>query len=697
MKSRLRASVALPGLLITAVCFPTPGAAQIAQTAQTGPSADDNEIVVTAAPGDRVLIDRETYVVRDTPLAQTKPALEVIRNLPSVTVDATGQLRLLGSRNVKILIDGRDVADASAVLENLQASRIARIEVMTNPSAQFSAYGSAGIINIVLRRTFVDGLAGSAVVGAGNPGYFTAKLSPTWSGGKWSAAASPALTISDSHTAARLERIGAGENASLGRLENQRGRGTASTFTIQGQASFEPDTNERYDFTANLSRSNGRTSRSAEVSSPSGLFAPLIETQAGKSALDSEDLSIERTAKGRRDGEEFKVSLSWSRYAVATRNNYIDRLPLEAREIGFASSIDQAASGIKADYTVPVRKKSTLSIGAELQLERQDIADSAFGHTPSGPVAASDRFAGHSVDVSVYGTFQTQLGRFRVLPGLRAQNRRFGFDAASGLAPVERTLLFPSLHVELPVGKVNASLSISRRADWPSIGQFLPYRRITGPTTVDSGNAALRPERTLNIEAAARTTVEGQQVSLKLYSRRRSDVRDTALSVLESGELLSTPINIGTRLSRGGQLSLRGNLSPQLRYSASAWAATARYNRLAGTTLVRDDTAEYGGNVQVDYSDGKSGEPGFDQLILNARYQGPLRNYQFRTSAIFVLDLDYTHYLTKRLTVVASLSRLIGTKVFTTERFATFLDERSSSRLYGPMIRVSLNYRLGRK
>src|SRR3954462_10659502 len=186
MNSRLRRSAVLSGLFVTAICLPTRAPAQ--REKPTG----DEAIVVTAPPGDRTLIDRETYLVRDTPLAQTKPALEVIRNLPSVTVDAAGQLRLLGSRSVKILIDGRDTADANSILENLQASRIARIEVMTNPPAQYSAYGSAGIINIVLRKSFAEGLAGSAVASVGDLGYLTARGSPTWSRGKWSLAVSPA-------------------------------------------------------------------------------------------------------------------------------------------------------------------------------------------------------------------------------------------------------------------------------------------------------------------------------------------------------------------------------------------------------------------------------------------------------------------------------------------------------------------------
>jgi hypothetical protein len=167
--------------------------------------------------------------------------------------------------------------------------------------------------------------------------------------------------------------------------------------------------------------------------------------------------------------------------------------------------------------------------------------------------------------------------------------------------------------------------------------------------------------------------------------------------VLDDGEILSAPLNVGSRSSRGGQFSIRGKFAPDLRYSASAWVASARYNRLEGGTPIRDRTEEYGGNAQLEYTDGKSGERGFDQLTLNVRYQGPLRSYQASIGGVLAVDLDYTHYLTDRLTVIASLNRVLGDRTVVTERAAASFRERVSSDIYGPLVRLSLNYRLGRK
>lgn len=692
MRERLRFAAALPGLFLPALCLPVQAVAQQATEKADEPMGED--IIIRAPQGDRTLIDRETYLVRDTPLAQTKPAIEVIQNLPSVSIDASGQLRLLGSKNVKILIDGREVPNADAVIATMQASQIARIEVMTNPSAQYSAYGSAGIINIILRRRFVDGLGGSASITAGNPGHLSGRLSPTWSGGKWSVSASPSLSTVDTPTRSRLERIFE-TPAGQSRIDNQRGRGDSRSAAATAQVSFQRNETERYDLTGSLQRAKGRNKRSAEISSPVNAFVPFVEVSSGRSSLDAESVSLERTRKGKRAGEELKLSLSWSRYNLSGQNTYLDRLGPAPTDILIAIATAGTSTALKADLTLPIAKSDTLSLGAEATHERQSIAYLAVGSLPSGPVSQSDEFAGRFLDVSAFATFQTRLGTLKILPGLRVQTRRFEFAGASGLPSVAGTLLFPSLHVERPFGKVITTFSIARRADWPSIPQFQPVQRITGPTTVETGNPELRPERTLNIEAAARVSVAGQDLSAKIYRRRRSSVRDTALTLTEDGDILSTPINVGTRLTQGGQLSLRGKFSSKWQYSASGWAATARYAAFDGTALATHNTTEYGANGRLEYSSGKQSDRGFQQATLNVRYQGPVRTYQQHVTGVLAIDIDYTRNLTDRLSLVASVSRAFGDRIISIERSGASFQENTRSDLYGPSVRFSLNYRFG--
>ena len=92
-------------------------------------------------------------------------ASDILTNIPSVSVDPEGNVKLRGSDNVRILIDGKPSGLVSikggSGLQQLQASMIERVEIITNPSARYEAEGMAGIINIVLKKDKKQGFNGS--------------------------------------------------------------------------------------------------------------------------------------------------------------------------------------------------------------------------------------------------------------------------------------------------------------------------------------------------------------------------------------------------------------------------------------------------------------------------------------------------------------------------------------------------------
>lgn len=136
-----------------------PAAAPVA-AAKPAEEVQSDEVLVVAERGPNVAIDRKSFTVKQGPAAEIADGMDVMRDLPSVTVDAAGKIELLGNANVKILIDGRPVPDALSVLRAMNAAQILKVEVITNPSAQFPADGTAGIINVVTRRSSRDGLGG---------------------------------------------------------------------------------------------------------------------------------------------------------------------------------------------------------------------------------------------------------------------------------------------------------------------------------------------------------------------------------------------------------------------------------------------------------------------------------------------------------------------------------------------------------
>ncbi|WP_133122117.1 TonB-dependent receptor domain-containing protein [Brumimicrobium salinarum] len=123
-------------------------------------------------------IDKRTYNVEEDMTAVGGGLTEVLNNIPSVEVDNDGNVSLRGSGSVTILIDGRQSALSSGdgALDGIPASAIERIELVTNPSAKYNPEGTAGIINIVLKKKKLRGINTNVQLSAASENLFSGSL-----------------------------------------------------------------------------------------------------------------------------------------------------------------------------------------------------------------------------------------------------------------------------------------------------------------------------------------------------------------------------------------------------------------------------------------------------------------------------------------------------------------------------------------
>ena len=121
-----------------------------------------DEIVVEAErPPIEFKIDRKVINVDKHYTATSGTAVDVLENVSSVTVDVEGNVSLRGSENFTVLIDGRPtVLEANEALQQMSASQIENIEIITNPSAKYDPDGLSGIINIITKKGEFNGTSG---------------------------------------------------------------------------------------------------------------------------------------------------------------------------------------------------------------------------------------------------------------------------------------------------------------------------------------------------------------------------------------------------------------------------------------------------------------------------------------------------------------------------------------------------------
>ncbi len=135
-------------------------------------------------------IDRKVYNVGKDLLSASGSASDLLQNVPSVQVDIDGNVSLRGNDNVLILIDGKpstlmNPANRAMALEQMSADSIEKIEVITNPSAKYKPDGTAGIINITLKRSHAPGYSATVRVNVGNDSRYSFGFTANYNPGKY--------------------------------------------------------------------------------------------------------------------------------------------------------------------------------------------------------------------------------------------------------------------------------------------------------------------------------------------------------------------------------------------------------------------------------------------------------------------------------------------------------------------------------
>jgi hypothetical protein len=141
-----------------------------------------NEVEVTAEKNAVVMsIDKRTYNVDKDISVRGGTAVDVMKNVPGVTVDGEGNAQLR-NQSPSIFVDGRPT---NLTLQQIPADQIDRVEIITNPSVKFEASATGGILNIILKKNLKPGYNGMAMAYAGTGDRYGGMLSLNVKEKKW--------------------------------------------------------------------------------------------------------------------------------------------------------------------------------------------------------------------------------------------------------------------------------------------------------------------------------------------------------------------------------------------------------------------------------------------------------------------------------------------------------------------------------
>ena len=636
-------------------------ALQPSPVVQLAPSSDQQDVIeiIGSRPDQASKIDRRAYQVQQTPHSQQKDAIQLLRGLPAVTVSPDDDISLLGSGNLQIFVDGRPyAADPKAYLRNLHGGDIERIEVITNPSAQYSGEGTAGIINFVLRHQQGEGVSGTALAEISTPGHGYVDATVKAKHGKWTY---------ELHAGGRAGKSSPSNYHKLRDVEGDAG-GTPTINSEDGGGSSRGTEGE------------GSAKATYEVDSKSSLSASLLGAawrDVGKSHSDFVGLTPDFLSfteqqrdvkpgwfmvgelnfdhKGSKDGETLTTLLRGYTRTLKERN---------ADVLSNGSSLwiqrPQRLFGLysQADWQHPLAKGAILSIGGtwnHRQLTQSYRFESSGSDGSLGPNSV-DQYEAIGNTLAAYATFQQRIGSWTVMPGIRVEqsSRRI---STPGLPEVriDRTDWFPTLHIEHQLTKtLDLTFSYSKRIDRAPEDWLRPFRQVEDVLSIVQGNPNLRDQSTDSYEINFHYRRNKIDAGVIVYDRETSRLWNQSYSVID-GVNLFTFVNAGHSVDRGAELDLSSPIVDRFKVNASVNLFDQRIPLdLTGTNY--DQRLRYTVNTTLEWDGPQHAKTPGDVAQLQWIYNSPARQFQISQFAWNWLSASYSHSFDRTVSLTATMS-----------------------------------------
>lgn len=573
-----------------------------------------------------IKLDKRVYSVGQDMMVKGGTVSDVLDNVPSVSVDAEGNVALRGNQSVTILIDGRpsnlagsNVAD---VLKLLPADSVDKVEVITNPSARYDAEGGGGIINILLKKGKADGFNGSIIANTGDPANHGIMANLNLRSENFNLFSNIGYnyrnTLGNSFTDTEyLNTDGSTDKFVNERRDNERlQKGYNASFGLE------------YFLTKSTTWTNSVSFRRNKGDNPTDTYfdnyfadGSFDYTSYRDNRENEEDTNVRYSSnlvkKFDDKGHELKIDASVS-MSKDDENSTIDETRLGNPDIVLTNertinNEDENRALLQADYVLPLGENSRFEAGYRGSFSTLETDAQAEILDDNGVWVNNinyTNFLQYKEKVNaLYSQFGSKIGKFSYLLGLRWEDSNIDVNVitTNDYNNKRYNNFFPSAFLTYEFNEnTSASISYSRRINRPR-GRFLnPFSGLESNINIFQGNPDLNPSMTNAIDVGFLKKWTKVTLSSSAYLNITDDAYQFTRRLngqYENGTkvTITSPLNLAKEYRFGFEFNV--NYSP-FRW----WKINSNFN------FYRNETQ---GDYTYSYVDGISGETITDHLDLN--------------------------------------------------------------------------------
>jgi outer membrane receptor protein involved in Fe transport len=638
-------------------------------------------------------LDKKIYNVGKDLTVRGGTVSDVLDNVPSVSVDVEGNVSLRGNDDVRILINGKPSGlvglNSTDALRQLPAEAIEKVEIITSPSARYDAEGSAGILNIILRRSKLQGINGAITTNvsypeaygvSGNLNYRTGDFNFfTTSGYNYRNVPGNANTFTEYFNGDEdntflnedrdFERIRQGFNSNLG-VEWYINDKTSITASLV----YRDSDNERE--TSNILT---QFDSNFNVTNVSTRFDP--ETEDDKTV--QYGINFDRNF----EGSDHKLTADFQ-YETTTEaeNSFILVNGDLAEQV--TTIEDQNRILLQTDYVMPISETAQFEIGYRGNF--LDLTTDYLVAFLEDDVFVADRNLSNVLNYREYvNAFYTQYGnkineKFSFLLGLRMEDSHISINQLTSGDFDRKNYIsfFPTINLGYEISEDQSiTLGYNRRIRRPRSRFINPFPSRSSITNVFQGNPDIDPSFSNAIDLGYLNRFGKLTLNTSIYFQRSTDVfnfisEDTGETTILNGEevpiIRRTPINLARNDRFGFEFTLTYNPSRKWRLNGN-FNLFQSYNRgeFNGVNFDADNLSWF---VRVN---NKVTLPGKVDWQTRLFYRGPNEDAQNIRKGLFSADLAFSKDLFKdKASIAFNVNDVFNSRIRRSESFTdTFFSE----------------------
>lgn len=518
-------------------------------------------------------LDRKVVNVEQSLVSEGGTAVDILQNVPSISVDDEGNISMKGSESVTVLIDGRPASFSGLGLDQLSAANIANIEIISNPSAKYNPEGTSGIINIITKERKNAEINGNVYASTSTANRHSMGTNLSFGLKKVTLFTNVDLNYRNRESVSSSLRVSErGDNPDPAYRDDNMQKETAGP-SASGRGGFGGKVQAGADFRINSNNTllisgtfEGWNSHHDHAYRESRTFSyqndlPLEEhdillmgtaTSSAENRLGGQG-ALSYKHKFARPQQELTFDATVNYHTPDERSSNYQKL------INFYPSsdtsettqiIDNKRKNINFDaqlnYVHPFNEKLSLEVGYQAKLQAQatrSLYDSRLNIYQDTAIDFDYISHNHGIYANLmgkFGNFSFQVGGRMEGDFMTADKRTERGDTSFAYT---RFRFYPAVHLSYKIGRMQEiQLSYSRRVNRPGPWNLDPYVDYSNyPSSIRYGNPDLKPQDIHSLELNYSLFVKNSSIFVTVYYRHMTDlIRRYQFEAVddESGEVL---------------------------------------------------------------------------------------------------------------------------------------------------------------